>query len=180
MHPNLDSKKRHLFEVGPIPFLYQRAFSDSTYKFLDVYSKGHIVLEVKNLDKYIKNPNFHGDDAIKWNDENYYNYQLIEPDDYTGNMYQKMKGDLDNYFGLSSKVEKKLVDCYVLVSTGDTLVTKSKGGAKFNNFFKMNDILSTEYTAVRYLKNQPFVYFSNAVKDMVDYGLKMPFFDEWY
>ncbi|NCD68584.1 TlpA family protein disulfide reductase [Mucilaginibacter agri] len=178
MHPELNAKGKQLAETGPVPFLYQRAFSDSSFKFLDVYSPGRVILEVNDKTKFIKSPEIKGEEAMKWIDDNYFTYQLIEPNNFPGNMYHKMKDDLDNYFQLTSKIEKRMVECYILVSTGNSEVLKTKGQTGFNNFYKMNDVHSTEYAKIRQLKNQPFLYLSNAVKDFVEYKLNSPFFDE--
>jgi uncharacterized protein (TIGR03435 family) len=178
MQPELNSNTKHLFERGPIPFLYQRAFSDSLYKDLDVYSPGRVVLEVGNIDKFVKKPNLRGEDAAKWRDENCYNYQLFEPNDFRGDLYKKMKDDLDNYFQLNSRVEKRMVEIYALISEGNNDELKSKGGKSFNNFHKMTDAHSTETESLRNLRNEPFSNFTMILRDFVEYNLKAPFFDE--
>lgn len=178
MQTELNSTRKQLAERGSISFLYQRAFSDSAHKFLDIYSPGRIILNVRDTSQYLENPSFHRNEYLTWAEKNYYAYQLIEPDNFTGNMYQKMREDLDNFFQLASKVEKRMVESYVLVAIGDTDIVKTKGGSTFNNFYRMIDIHSTETAKIRSLKNQPFKYFSNIIRDLAEYGLKKPFFDE--
>lgn len=65
---------------------------------------------------------------------NYYNYELIVPKEKADSLYYFMLQDLNRNSDYIGAIEKRSVDCYVLVRTSAKDKIKSKGGKAKNTF----------------------------------------------
>ncbi|TWI20346.1 TlpA family protein disulfide reductase [Sphingobacterium siyangense] len=65
---------------------------------------------------------------------NFYNYELIIPEEKADSLYYYMLADLNRYSEYTGTIEKRMVDCLVLVRTSKQDKLKSKGGQQKNTF----------------------------------------------
>lgn len=97
---------------------------------------------------------------------NLYNYELIVPEDKADSLSFYVLADLNRYSGYTGTIEKRLVDCLVLVRTSKRDEIKSKGGkSKFS--------YSTAHTI---LNNRPLGYILNLINS--DTLTNLPIIDE--
>lgn len=92
-----------------------------------------ILLEVEDSSKYLYNNN--SDQALEeWNQENRYCYESVMPlikNDRKfelDHMYSKLIADLNEYFKLNGRMEKRKINCYVLKSVNTSPAILTKGG----------------------------------------------------
>lgn len=121
---NKDSTQRRIyFTNAGILSLYNAALKYGSN--LEEGLGNRVILEVKDISNYI-------DDGSnkEWDHQNTYCYELIAPIKLSHRQtYQYMKEDLDQYFGLNGKIEKRRTKCWALVnSSGTPELFKSRGG----------------------------------------------------
>ncbi|MFT4092240.1 MAG: TlpA disulfide reductase family protein [Niabella sp.] len=97
---------------------------------------------------------------------NLYNYELIVPENKTDSLYYYMLADLNRYSDYIGTIEKRMMDCFVLVRKSVKDKIKSKEG-------KPNFIYSTAHSI---LINNPLSYLINLVNS--DTFTKLPIIDE--
>lgn len=73
---------------------------------------------------------------------NLYNYELIIPENQADSLFYYMLDDLNRYSDYVGIIEKRDVDCLVLVRTSSKDKIKSKGGERKNTFPRSPSILS--------------------------------------
>lgn len=81
-------------------------------------------LQVADSTRYIYNKNKTYSD--QWKKVNTYSYEQVSP--FTTNksdFYQTMVGNLDQYFGLRTRIEKRLTKCYVIVDNASKTLPKA-------------------------------------------------------
>ncbi|WP_051293274.1 TlpA family protein disulfide reductase [Olivibacter sitiensis] len=97
---------------------------------------------------------------------NLYNYELIVPEDKVDSLYYYMLEDLNRYSDYIGTIEKRMVDCLVLIRTSTKDKIKSKGGKIKNTFPQTPSILS----------NCPIGYMLIRLND--DTPIELPIIDE--
>lgn len=146
--------------------LYVAAFSEgSKYNF---NSRNSVILNVKDTFGFITpaDPNL----VDEWSVKHSYLYELQVPPAKAGQLYQFMQQDLNRYFGLTTKVEKRKITCLVLVRTGHQDQIKSKGGA-----FDIKTVKNINNGEVSFvLRNVPFSDFAWQLKDFLGYDYRYP------
>jgi thiol-disulfide isomerase/thioredoxin len=111
--------------------LFQEAFTDTTHPFYDGFKrKGRVLLETADPYKYTRPK--HGDFYPEWQAKYSYNYQLIVPEAKGIERHKIMIEDLERYFNLEAKIEKRSTNCFTLVTIDPEIklkkvsLTKSK------------------------------------------------------
>ena len=152
--------------------LYKMAFNERD-KF-DFGRPGRIDLEVNDSFKYVK-PR---DKSIipDWYSMYAYNYELIIPKRMEARKFSIMREDLQRYFGLNAKIEKRKRNCLVLLRTTQENKIKSKGGEAINSFFQ-SDEHRTVNDSLRILQNQPYENFSRLIRIWIEKEKNLPFVD---
>src|SRR5690606_36038447 len=64
-----------------------------------------------------------------------FTYELITPLNSSEKVMERVADDLEHFFGLRTRFEKRLVDCYVLKGLPTLKNTFSKGGERKHNLF---------------------------------------------
>lgn len=98
--------------------------------------------------------------------DNLYNYELIVPEDKADSLFHYMLKDLNRYSDYTGTIEKRMVDCLILVRTSTKDKIKSKGG-KPENIFPAARLL---------IRNYPISHMVNALNG--DTFIKLPVIDE--
>ncbi|QQD14397.1 TlpA family protein disulfide reductase [Sphingobacterium sp. UDSM-2020] len=97
---------------------------------------------------------------------NFYNYELIIPEDKADSLYYYMLADLNRYSEYTGTIEKRMVDCLVLVRTSEKDKIKSKGGEPKIDFSASPIILT----------NQKLIAMVNMLSERAN--IKFPIVDE--
>lgn len=131
---------------GSIKDLFVRAFSEGQR--YDFRPRHTVLLDVRDTFRYV----FPGDSRRwdRWYAENSYSYDLLLPEDRAGEIFKVMQQDLVNFFGVTARVEKRVIPCLVLVRTGKQDRLRSKGGEPFSNLLRSGD------DSLRWIQNSPF------------------------
>jgi len=96
----------------PILMMYARALPQLNY-----FAKNRIILNVEDHSKFLA-----PEDLDNWKYENTYCYELITPPIPPNKVNKIMKDDLDRFFNLETRIEKRKVQCYILVLTDKNLI----------------------------------------------------------
>ena len=136
--------------------LYRQAFSEKKFNFNTTYS---FIPDVKDKFKYESPSNSELPDD--WLKEHAYNYELLLPANKAKIAYKVMQQDLERYFDLEGKVEKRLVTSVVIKKLPKQVQKK-----------KNNVVLDSDL----YFKNIPFSQFTRELS--VRLINQYPFFDE--
>ncbi|VTR46442.1 Cytochrome c biogenesis protein tlpA [Sphingobacterium thalpophilum] len=106
----------------------------------DQFSSKRMIIEVKEpaLLDVIKN------EDGKSERYNLYNYELIVPEEKADSLYYYMLADLNRYSDYIGSIEKRMVDCLVLIRTSTIDKIKSKGGKPKNTFPASPSILTNQ------------------------------------
>lgn len=97
-----------------------------------------IVLEVPNPDKYTYYIN---QDEINYS--NFYNYSLLVPSMDVSSVQKLMQQDLERYFGLAARWERRKVPSYVIRSSDTTAIAYQSGPKEFtvtSSEFRINKL----------------------------------------
>lgn len=133
--------------------LYTTAFSENGK--YDFRASNSVILQVNNKFKY-RVP-IDNNEMDKWVEKYCYIYELMIPPSESNQLYKKMQQDLSRYFPIHALIEKRKVNCLVLVKTGKGNILESKGGKPESNFWIMTN------DSVRFMKNKPFNTFVNVL-----------------
>lgn len=108
--------------------LYTLAFSK-----IETFPQNRIVLDVKDPSKLqtLGNENSQED----WLKNNTYCYELITPLSSQNKVREQMAEDLNRFFGLNARFEKRITECYVLTALPSIEKSYSKGGKREDNLF---------------------------------------------
>jgi len=162
--------------------LYQLAFGSNVKKYPGIYTEygldrpGRVILEASDSYKYLR-PKSSDENYDLWTNNYSYNYHLFWPESKKDQFYQIMRDDLDKFFGLKGKIEKRKMKCFVLVRTSLADKLKTKGDKTEDSFFK-GDILDTVIRSVRLMKNISFEKFSSRLETIVEQSFSQPYLDE--
>lgn len=136
------------------------------------------VLKIKNLDLYRKPDNIENPEDWLYNHS--FVYQLVVPEGRELEKYEIMKRDLANHFPLKFYIDTIKMETIVLRKVGKADRLKSKGGKPINTFRKRNESAKGGLfeDKRRVLKNQPFNYFLNGIRPLIEYDLEKPFIND--
>jgi thiol-disulfide isomerase/thioredoxin len=104
--------------------LFAKAFGEGGK--YDFNPRNSIVLEVKDTAMFVAPKNI--DAFNKWSEKYSYCYELMVPPSKASLLYKFMQQDLERYFGVKARIEKRKVRCIVIVRTGKKNKIKTKGG----------------------------------------------------
>jgi thiol-disulfide isomerase/thioredoxin len=150
--------------------LYVKAYSEFDKHQFTV--PGQIELRVDDAFSYVypEDP----DKRDEWTRTHSYSYQLQLPASKKELRYRYMQQDLERYFGLKAKVEKRKLPCLALIRKGSTKVLKTKGGSLRNTLVGRR----YENDSLRVVRNFPFPEFSSLIKGFIEWNEKIPFVDK--
>ena len=172
---NIDTNKytRLMSTRSSVINLYQVAFNErGKYR----YDKaGRTIIELTDQSRYTKPIDPKGFD--EWKSNYTYNYQLIIPKDNQPYIFEMMKADLQRFFNLDVKIEKRKVACLVLEDYQDNNLFISKGGYKSSKFYK-SDVKRIGNDSIRYFRNYPFSEFVTRFSSLMEFFFDMPFINE--
>lgn len=102
------------------------------YQKLQSFPKGCIVYEINDSAKLAL---FESSKDGRSSKKHLFTYELITPLNTSDKVRERVADDLEHFFGLSARFEKRLVDCYILKSLPTLKNTFSKGGERKHNLF---------------------------------------------
>lgn len=146
-------RNRIIFQGMDLTHLYAYAYAENKY---DFNHANCIVYEVKDLNKYTRPADKNLWDS--WQKDNIYTYDLMVPEDKIDKRYKYMQQDMERFFDAKGIIEKRMVKCWVLKSTGNLDKIKTKGGV-----FNIDHIKTPEGDSVIY-QNAPFKNFTWMLK----------------
>ncbi|CDS92098.1 Redoxin domain protein [Sphingobacterium sp. PM2-P1-29] len=90
---------------------------------------------------------------------NFYNYELIIPEEKVDSLYYYMLADLNRYSEYTGTIEKRMVNCLVLVRTSKKDKIKSKGGTPKNIFSASPSVWTNQKlgTILNMLSDEKFI-----------------------
>ena len=122
--------------------LLATAYQEGKYNF----HGNNIILEVRDTTNFL--PPADNNKFDDWAAKNYYAYEIFTIPSKADRIYKFMQQDLERYFDLTCKIEKRKINCLVLVRTSRMNKLKTKGGKPELHFFQKNAL-------IKYLKNWP-------------------------
>lgn len=138
--------KRLTFFNYPIKNLYSRAMQSNLPTLTN-----RTIYNVREVNRYIYDKRV--DYADSWNAKNTFCYEAVYPiKEKDSTLYMKLKIDLDNYFSLSTKIENRLVDCFVITKEKD--MPRHKGNTGEDTDIKVESVDSLRFQVS--LKNAAF------------------------
>ncbi|TKC09248.1 DUF3738 domain-containing protein [Pedobacter frigoris] len=90
--------------------------------------KSQILVEVKDMKRFRQE-----DATAEWNTKDLYCFEMINNSDDLINFEENLKANLNQFFGLSAKLERRFVKCYVLTSKKPRIFKKPDGTEQSNN-----------------------------------------------
>lgn len=139
---------RRIYAVNTtIVNLYRMALGKSYTKFLP---RSRVILDVKDTDRVITG--LSGRKYIEWLQRNGYCYELQVPPALMHKAFDIMAQELNRYFkamlGISARMEKRTVPCYVLIRTTKDNKVLTKGGKSIHQVSAYNLKILTPDTRV--------------------------------
>jgi uncharacterized protein (TIGR03435 family) len=151
--------------------LYIKAYSEAgKYRI----NRANIIIDLEDPYKY-KLPAT-AEEAEDWMNNFAYTYELTAPAEKKDEMYDYMRQDLDRFFGLSFKKEKRKVKAAVLSLAPGADKMKSKGGAPRSTLF-VTTVGKANTDSIRCLVNKSFQDLASFVQGLAEYEAKVPFVD---
>lgn len=162
---NIDSVYVHIdYNNDNIPYncqtitdLYQFAYNESDNDgFFKFREPGRTILNVQDTVKYNYSSNMSHD---TWRSLYGYYYHAILPEWLRKDKYKIMQGDLQRYFNLDVKIEKREVQCLALIKTSSNDKLKTKGGEPNQTAFSIDLRIKDndpEHPPIRAIQNKPF------------------------
>lgn len=89
-----------------------------------------------------------------------FTYELITPLNASDKVRERVAVDLQHFFGLSARFERRLIDCYVLTALPTLKRAFSKGGERKDNLFG-------EQNEEKYIQNQTIDFLSGYLNEML-------------
>jgi thiol-disulfide isomerase/thioredoxin len=154
--------------------LFEIAFNERMQEYYGYNRAGRIVLEVNDVQRYKYEQGM--TDYYEWVAENGYNYHLQLPETKEKEKYKRMREDLQVYFGVEAKVEKRWTKCFVLEKKENKAILKTKGGEPRENLV-LSDSYLTMTDSMRYFINKPFEGFSRQLGWLLEKKWGKPFID---
>ncbi|WP_185212272.1 TlpA family protein disulfide reductase [Sphingobacterium mizutaii] len=103
------------------------------YNKIESFPENRIKLDVKDSSKLKLLGNEKNQE--EWLKSNTYCYELITPISAQDKVRERMAVDLNHFFGLNARFEKRITDCYILTALPDIEKSYSKGGNREDNLF---------------------------------------------
>jgi thiol-disulfide isomerase/thioredoxin len=154
--------------------LFQTAFNG--FRDFHKYDRpGRTILQVSDSFKFVMTKDPQKLDT--WFENHCYIYHLVIRKEEEHRMPDIMIEDIKRFSGTDATVEKRDVDCIVLVKTGEENVIKTMGGKTVRNFYRV-DLKSTRNDSVRFLINVTYEEFSRRLASYVENAFSAPFIDE--
>ena len=153
--------------------LYIEAFNEIDR--YDFRKPGRLIVNLKDSSPFLwpVNKELHPE----WEKENLYNYALLLPNSTKAEKFIAMQQDLQRYFKVRARVEKREVNAWVLVRTTQKDLLKTKG-ISGPITFSPSDIYSTKFPAERKIMDRPYELFSRLFENWIRYKLNMPVVDQ--
>jgi thiol-disulfide isomerase/thioredoxin len=160
---NIDRHGMHLtLTCNDIKSLYIMAYGEAG-KF-ELERPGRCLLNLPN-DRIYEVPN-EPEKIAQWQAEDSYTYDLFLPASRKQDAYTIMQQDLERYFRLHARIEKRKIRTLALIRTSEKDKLRSKGGKAEDQFYTTNEG-STEFAPARFIRNLGF--------DVLVYKLKWIF-----
>ncbi|WP_316778921.1 thioredoxin family protein [Pedobacter antarcticus] len=158
--------------------LYRKAYGEQGK--YDLKKRWRVELLVDDSSRFEIPDNY--DLAYAWRKENLYTYSLLLPEGKASERYNLMQKDLDRYFGITSKIEKRMVRCMTLIRTSTKDKLKSKHNLKGIDIEPFSFFMAYERTSKFYSKrklvNRPYQMFSDILKGWAELKMQKPFIDQ--
>ncbi len=169
--PPQDSINVDIFlECASIEQLYQYAYNESHFWGAWYNRVGRVIYEGRGFENF-KRP-AEGEHFAKWISEWSFTYHLRLASNKGLSGFAFMRNDLDRYFGLRSRVEKRETSCLVLVQKNEKSFPQSRGGAdKFRYVESELDSSKNRYE----VKNQSIRRFSQVLGQQIEDVYGLPF-----
>ncbi|WP_288462535.1 TlpA disulfide reductase family protein [uncultured Chryseobacterium sp.] len=116
---------------------YAIGFELFRHKSQESFTGKRMLIEVKEPKKLMPQQKADGSNDTS----NLYNYEFIIPESKAGMLYQYMLEDINHYSGYTVTLEKRPVQCLVLIRTSQKDKLASKGGEKRSTFPRTPSIL---------------------------------------
>lgn len=131
--------------------IYRQAYPE-----MGKYSENQIILDVSDRSIYTDNNNWD-----TWKYEHAYCYELILPPTTMDAARKMMQQDLYRYFKLNVRLEKKIVNCWVLKNFNSTILSKNLIGDSKTNLYDEDNL-------PKYMHNRPISYFIGALNHFLN------------
>jgi len=138
----------------PILKLYADAISKG-FGFNDPYDDAYfdhgkrIILEIKDSSKYFYDSSVRYD---KWFENNCYAYEMAIPIEQKKDLYAYMLSDLNRFFAINGRIEKRKMKCLAVVRTSPNLKFKSKEQPGYQGprrWLDTNNVFHFAYTSFK-------------------------------
>lgn len=168
-----DGRTIHLKKTNAVLDLFKAAFSaDEPRRF---GWRGSIALEMKDPGLFIRPADANLLDA--WMERCWYNYELVVPATRHDELYTIMQEDLQRFFGVRARFEKRVVPAIVLVRTSRREALHTAGGAPSGRLYPAYGEAPAE-GSMRVLVNRPFSELAFTLQTELQQGSGLPFADE--
>lgn len=128
-------------------------------------------------ERFVQPKDLSGEALLQWLDRYSYFYQCRIPPEDSLHLFSFIKTDFERYFRLKSSIERRKVECWVLVRTSPEDRLPTHGGLK-QNTFASQDPRRPPLPEIRQLVNYPYDFFSSWLASNVERLTGDPFFDE--
>jgi len=118
------------------------------------------------------------DQKNQWRLNHMFMYHLLVPESQKSRAYEYMKEDLDRYFDLKSRLEKRQVKCLVLVRTSPVNRLATKGDKPRDNFIPLSTSSGLDETVPRSMINKPYRELSFKLRSLLEFRFNTHFLDE--
>jgi len=168
-----DGRTVHLKKTNAVLDLFKAAFSaDEPRRFA---WRGSIALEMKDPGLFIRPADGNLLDA--WMERSWYNYELVVPAARRDELYTIMQEELQRFFQVRARFEKRVVPSIVLVRTSGRDALHTAGGAPSGRLYPAYNEAPAE-GSMRLLVNRPFSDLAFVLQTEIQQGSKLPFVDE--
>jgi thiol-disulfide isomerase/thioredoxin len=153
--------------------LYEIAFNENGL--YDYNRKGRTILEGVDSNKYCRP----ADKSLlkEWRKKHEYIYELYLPPERDCDKYALMREDLHRYFGLTARVETRILNCIVLERCSDENKLATKGGSVIRKFY-IRDMRTNRNDSIRVLQNAPYIHLFATLRAIAEHAYDLPFKDE--
>jgi thiol-disulfide isomerase/thioredoxin len=153
--------------------LCKKAFEENNRYRFDVPAS--VALDVQDSFLFVRPGN--SDLWDEWERNHCFNYELVMPISKASFLYPMMQEELQRYFNLEVRVEKRSVRALVLVRTCSEDRLHTKGGTPEYRLYP-SSVFHPLGDSTRYLRNKPFSLLSRVLEGWVEGTFHCPFSDE--
>ena len=121
---NIDSSNKSI-RITRVPGPILQLFADALTKFVcygNPYESSYfdygkrVILEVKDSSRFFYDERKYSS-IESWENTNYYGYETIAPIDQQERLYDYMLSDLNRFFNVNARIEKRIMKCLCIVRT---------------------------------------------------------------